>query len=310
MKIIADIIFYHDITNLYIHTLIFFAMSIKESKVAVVTGSSSGIGFQTAILLARNGFSTFATMRSIEKSKNLTEIAKKERLPLQIIQLDVNDESIVKNAIDKIVEEGKRIDVLVNNAGFGVFGALEDLSIEEIKAQFETNFFGVIRVTQAVLPTMRNQIGGGTIVNISSVAGQVGAPILSAYSSTKFALEGLCESMSYELESFGIRVILIEPGFIKTNIMNSSVLAKKALDQNSPYYSLTQKIKSYFELMVNNPESSPPDAVAKIILEAINSEYPRLTYTVGNDASAIIQAKRKMSDSDFTNLIKHQLTSN
>ena len=186
---------------------------------------------------------------------------------------------------------------------------MEDLSIEEIKAQFETNFFGAIRVTQAVLPTMRNQNGGGTIVNISSVGGQVGVPILSAYNSTKFALEGLSESMSYELESFGIRVILIEPGFIKTNIMNSSVLAKKALYQNSPYYSLTQRIKSYFESMVDNPESSPPEAVAKIILEAINSEDPRLRFTVGNDASAIIQAKRKMSDSDFTNLIKQQLTS-
>ncbi len=309
MKITNNIVFYHEITNLYNLTLI-FCYVYKRKQSSVVTGSSSGIGYQTAILLARNGFSTFATMCSIEKSKNITEIAKKEKLPLQVIQLDVNDDSIVKNAVDKIVEEGKRIDVLVNNAGFGVFGALEDLSIEEIKAQFETNFFGAIRVTQAVLPTMRNQNGGGTIVNISSVGGQVGVPILSAYNSTKFALEGLSESMSYELESFGIRVILIEPGFIKTNIMNSSVLAKKALYQNSPYYSLTQRIKSYFESMVDNPESSPPEAVAKIILEAINSEDPRLRFTVGNDASAIIQAKRKMSDLDFTNLIKQQLTSN
>jgi len=171
-------------------------MSIKENKVAVVTGSSSGIGYQTALHLARNGFSTFATMRNIEKSKNITEITKKERLQLQVIQLDVNDDSTVKNAIDEIVEEGKRIDVLVNNAGYGIFGALEDLSIEEIKEQFETNFFGVIRVTQAVLPTMRNQKGGGTIVNISSVGGQIGVPILSAYNSTKFAMEGLSEAMS------------------------------------------------------------------------------------------------------------------
>ena len=158
-------------------------MSIKENKVAVVTGSSSGIGYQTALILARNGFSTFATMRNIEKSKNIMEIANKEKLQLQVIQLDVNDDSIVKNTINKIVKEGKRIDVLVNNAGYGIFGALEDLSIEEIKAQFETNFFGAIRVTQAVLPTMRNQKGGGTIVNISSVGGQVSVPILSAYNS-------------------------------------------------------------------------------------------------------------------------------
>jgi len=284
-------------------------MSIKENKVAVVTGSSSGIGYQTALLLARNGFSTFATMRNIDKSKNITEITKKERLQLQVIQLDVNDDSTIKKAIDEIVEEGNRIDVLVNNAGYGIFGSLEDLSIEEIKAQFETNFFGVIRVTQAVLPTMRNQKSGGTIVNISSVGGQLGVPILSAYNSTKFALEGLSESLSYELVPFGIKVILIEPGFIKTNIMNSSVLAKKALDQISPYYSLTQKIVSYFESMVNNPESSPPEAVARVILEAINSDYTQLRFTVGNDALGIIQAKRKMSDLDFTNLIKQQLTS-
>ncbi|VFJ13604.1 Uncharacterized oxidoreductase YusZ [Candidatus Nitrosocosmicus franklandus] len=284
-----------------------FLMHIKENKVAVVTGSSSGIGYETALLLARNGFFTFATMRNIEKSENIMETTKKEGLQLQVIQLDVNDDATVKNAIDKIVEEGKRIDVLVNNAGYGIFGALEDLSIEEIKAQFETNFFGIIRVTQTVLPIMRNQKGGGTIVNIGSVGGQAGVPMLSAYNSTKFALEGLSESMSYELEPFGIRMILIEPGFIKTNIMNSSVLAKKALDQKSPYYSMTQKIKNYFESMVNNPEASPPEAVAKVILEAINSDHMQLRFTVGNDASAIINAKRKMSDLDFTNLIKQQL---
>jgi len=284
-------------------------MNIKESKVAVVTGSSSGIGFQTALLLARNGFSTYASMRNIEKSKSITEIANKEGLPLHVIQLDVNNDATVKNAIDKIVEEGKRIDVLVNNAGYGLFGALEDLSIEEIKAQFETNFFGAIRVTQAVLPTMRNQNGGGTIVNISSVGGLVGVPILSAYNSTKFALEGLSESMSYELEPFGIRVIVIEPGFIKTNIMNSSVLAKKASDQKSAYYSMTQRIESYFKSMMDNPESSSPEEVAKIILKAITSDHPQLRFTVGNDAAAINQAKRKMSDSDFTNLIKQQLVS-
>ena len=284
-------------------------MKITQKKVAIVTGSSSGIGFQTALLLARNGFSTYASMRNIEKSKSITEIAEKERIPLQAIQLDVTDDITVKNAIDKIVEEGKRIDVLVNNAGYGIFGALEDLSIEEIKAQFETNFFGAIRVTQAVLPSMRNQIGGGTIVNISSVGGQAGIPILSAYNSTKFALEGLSESMSYELEPFGIRVIVIEPGFIKTNIMNSSVLAKKASDQKSPYYSMTHRIESYFRSMMDNPESSSPEEVAKIILNAITSENNQLRFTVGSDASAIVQAKRKMSELDFTNLIKQQLMS-
>jgi NAD(P)-dependent dehydrogenase (short-subunit alcohol dehydrogenase family) len=286
-------------------------MAINQ-KVAVVTGSSSGIGFETALLLARSGFHTYASMRSLEKSKEIAEMADREKLPLQVVQLDVNDDGSVKEAIDKIVAENNRIDVLVNNAGYGLFGSLEDLSIEEIKALFETNFFGVIRVTQKVLPVMRMQTsGGGTIVNVSSVGGRVGVPVLSAYQSTKFALEGLSESMSYELTPFGIRVVIIEPGFIRTNIMNSSISAKKALDPKSPYFPLTRKVENHFKSMTmdNAPSSSPPEEVAKTILQAVTSENPQLRYTVGNDAAAIMQAKRTMSDAEFGNLIKQQFLS-
>src|SRR5919202_1732058 len=200
---------------------------MKAQSVALVTGSSSGIGFETSLMLARNGIYAYASMRDLKKSKDITQIANKEKLPLQVVQLDVIDDRSGREAIDKVVEENKRIDVLVNNAGYGLLGALEDLSIEEIKAQLETNFFGAIRVTQQVLPVMRKQ-KSGTIVNISSVGGRMGIPSLSADHSTKFALEGLSESISYELKPFGIRVVLIEPGFIRTNIMNSSVIAKKA----------------------------------------------------------------------------------
>lgn len=275
--------------------------------IAVVTGSSSGIGFETALLLARSGFHTYATMRNLEKSKSITEIANTEKLPLQVVQLDVNDDISVKNAIDKIVSaaENKRIDALVNNAGYGLFGPLEDTSIEEIKAQFETNFFGVIRVTQQVLPIMRKQhSGGGTIVNVSSVGGRIGVPVLSAYQSTKFALEGLSESMSYELEPFGIRVVIIEPGFIRTNIVNSSTSAQKALDPKSPYFPLTQKVKNHFKSMMENASSSsPPEEVAKVILQAITSKNPQLRYTVGNDAATIIQARMNMPDKEFRKMV-------
>ena len=280
---------------------------MQGRNVALVTGSSSGIGFETVLLLARSGFHTYASMRNLEKSKKITEIANKEKLPLQVVQIDVNDEGSVEEAIDKIVAENKGIDVLVNNAGYGLFGSLEDLSIEEIKAQFETNFFGVIRLTQKVLPAMRMQNSGGTIVNVSSVGGRVGVPVLSAYNSTKFALEGLSESMSYELEQFGIRVVIIEPGFIRTNIMNSSISAKKSLESKSPYFSLMQKVQNYFKSMMDNASSSsPPEEVAKTILQAITSENPQLRYTVGNDSATIIQAKRTMSDAEFGNLIKQQ----
>ncbi|MFL6367333.1 MAG: SDR family oxidoreductase [Nitrososphaeraceae archaeon] len=267
---------------------------MKSQKVAVVTGSSSGIGFETALLLARSGFHTYASMRNLGKSKNITEITNKEKLPLQVVQLDVNDDRSVIEAIDKIVAENQKIDVLVNNAGYGLFGSLEDLSIEEIKVQFETNFFGVVRVTQQVLPVMRKQ-NTGIIVNVSSVGGQIGIPGLSAYHSTKFALEGLSESISYELEPFGIRVVIIEPGFVRTNIMNSSIIAKKALDRKSPYFSSIRQLeKSFKSAMENTSASSPPDEVAKIILQAVTSERPKLRYAVGNDASSIIQTKTTM----------------
>jgi NAD(P)-dependent dehydrogenase (short-subunit alcohol dehydrogenase family) len=272
-----------------------------KNKVALVTGSSSGMGFATAITMARAGIHTYASMRNLKKSKTITELASAEKLPLQVVQLDVNDKKSIKEIITKIVTEKERIDVLVNNAGYGLFGSLEDVSIEEMKAQFETNFFGVIRVTQLVLPIMRKQ-KSGTIVNVSSVGGRIALPILSAYQSTKFALEGLSESMSYELEPFGIKVVIIEPGAIRTNIMNSSIWANKAQDPKSPYFSQLQRIKDHFKSMMEN-ESSPPDEVAKVILEAITSENPQLRYTVGQDAATLIQARVNMPEPQFKKMI-------
>lgn len=272
-----------------------------KKKVALVTGSSSGMGFTTAVMLARAGIHTYASMRNLKKSKTITDLADKENLPLQVIQLDVNDDKSVKDAIAKIVTEKERIDVLVNNAGYGLFGSIEDVSIEEMKAQFETNFFGVMRVTQLVLPIMRKQ-KSGTIVNVSSVGGRISLPVLSAYNSTKFALEGLSESMSYELEPFGIKVVIIEPGVIRTNIMNSSIFAKKAQDPKSPYFSLIQKVENNFKLMMEN-KSSPPEEVAKVILVALTSKNPQLRYTVGDDAATMIQARVNMSDNEFKKMI-------
>ena len=272
-----------------------------KKKVALVTGSSSGMGFTTAVMLARAGIHTYASMRNLKKSKTITDLANKENLPLQVIQLDVNDDKSVKDAIAKIVTEKERIDVLVNNAGYGLFGSIEDVSIEEMKAQFETNFFGVMRVTQLVLPTMRKQ-KSGTIVNVSSVGGRISLPVLSAYNSTKFALEGLSESMSYELEPFGIKVIIIEPGVIRTNIMDSSIFAKKAQNPKSPYFSLIQKVERNFKSMMEN-KSSPPEEVAKVILGALTSKNPQLRYTVGDDAATMIQARVNMSDNEFKKMI-------
>jgi NAD(P)-dependent dehydrogenase (short-subunit alcohol dehydrogenase family) len=273
-----------------------------NQRVAVVTGASSGIGYETSLTLARNGFHTYATMRNLQKSKSITEIANTEKLSLQVVQLDVTDDGSVKDTINRIVAEKKRIEVLVNNAGYGLFGSLEDMSVEEIKKQFETNFFGVIRVTKQVLPVMREQ-NSGIIVNVSSVGGRIGLPVLSAYHSTKFALEGLSESILYEVEPFGIRVVIIEPGVVRTNIMNSSTTAKKALDPKSPYFKLMQKVKNHFKSNMEN-EPSSPEEVAKVILQAVMSEYPKLRYTVGTDASRIIQARTNMPDKEFQQIVK------
>jgi NAD(P)-dependent dehydrogenase (short-subunit alcohol dehydrogenase family) len=198
----------------------------SNQKVAVVTGSSSRIGYETALTLARNGFLTYATLRNLAKSDNIRSVANKEKLPIRINQLDITDDGLVNNAIRTIISEAGRIDVLVNNAGYGLGGAFEDLSIQEINDLYETNVCGVVRVTQAVLPTMRRQ-QSGIIVNLSSGSGIFGYPGGSSYVSSKFAVEGLSESITYDLEPFGIKVVLIEPGFIKTNFANSMVIAKK-----------------------------------------------------------------------------------
>jgi NAD(P)-dependent dehydrogenase (short-subunit alcohol dehydrogenase family) len=274
----------------------------EQQKVAIVTGSSSGIGYATSLLLARNGFHTYATMRNIGRSADVQEIAYKERLPLEVIQLDVNDDASIRDSIEKVESENERIDVLVNNAGYGLVGAFEDLSVEEIKSQFETNFFGVIRLTQQVLPIMRKQ-KSGTIVNISSGAGRIGFPGMSAYVSSKFALEGLSESMSYELEPFGIKVVIIEPGVIRTNFKKNSVMSKKSLDNSSisPYSSIIQKIDSSISSMVEH--ATPPEEVAKAILHAAISNNPELRYLVGNDMIMMAETKKSMSDEDFRKMM-------
>jgi NAD(P)-dependent dehydrogenase (short-subunit alcohol dehydrogenase family) len=277
----------------------------ESIRVAVVTGSSSGIGFEIALMLARNGFQTYATMRNLAKSENIKSIASRENLPIHIEQLDVTDNKSVTNAIKAIASKANSIDVLVNNAGYALTGAFEDLAIEEIKAQYETNLFGLIRTSQAVIPIMRKQ-KSGTIVNISSGAGRFGYAGGSAYVSTKFAVEGLSESMAYELEPFGIKVILVEPGVIKTNIANGMVIAKKSQNPNSPYSQIMQKMSTSFEHMLEN--ASSPELVAKVVLQAVTSENPSLRYLAGKDVEMWIEAKRNKSDDEFYKIMKQSFT--
>ena len=273
---------------------------MTDQKVAIVTGSSGGIGYETALVLARNGFRTYATMRNLEKAKAISDISKSEKLSLHTIKLDVTDEKSVNDAIKTIKSDAGRIDVLVNNAGYGLFGSLEDLLMSEIKAQYETNVFGLIRVTQAVLPIMREQ-KSGIIVNISSIGGKMAMPLSSPYIGTKFAVEGLSESIAYDLEPFGIKVVIIEPGAIKTNFDTGMVVAQKNQNPSSPYYKSMQKLQSSLNSIVKN--GTPPTKVAEVILNAITTPNPNLRYTVGEDAALLAQKRKELPDSEFKKLV-------
>ena len=270
-------------------------------KVALVTGSSSGIGYETSLALAREGYFTYATMRDLKKEAVIKKIAEEENLPLKVIELDVDNDDSAQNAVETIIEEKQRIDVLVNNAGWGIWGTAEDVSIEEFRAQFETNFFSVVRMIQKVAPIMRKQ-GTGDIVNISSVAGRIGFPVSTAYISSKFAIEGLSESLRYELGPFGVDVIIIEPGVIKTNFFDSMKTAKKADDV---YKEITEKVISGVKMMAEM--GTPPKEVANVIIKSLKDEEPLPRYVVGNDAAMFLEAKKMKTDIEFENYLKKEL---
>jgi NAD(P)-dependent dehydrogenase (short-subunit alcohol dehydrogenase family) len=295
--------------------------SNQRKAVAVVTGSSRGIGYHASLALARKGFLTYATMRNPERDgQKIKEVADKEGLGIRTVRLDVTDDRSVKNAIQSILSSeekgnndydvtagGSRIDVLVNNAGYGLTGALEDLSIDkELKSLYETNVFGYVRMAQAVLPVMRKQ-RSGRIINISSGAGRFGYPAGSAYVSSKFAVEGLTESMAFEVEQFGIKTILVEPGFIKTDFARNVVIAKKAQDPNSPYAPMMQRLAPAVSRMEEYGAS--PELVADAIVEAATSENPRLRYIVGKDVEQWVAQRKSMSDEEFFSMIKQGLKS-
>ncbi len=274
-------------------------------KVAVVTGSSSGIGFETSLALAREGYFTYATMRDVKKADKIQKIADEENISLKVIELDVDNEESAENAINTIIQEKGRVDVLVNNAGWGIWGTGEGVSVEEFKEQFETNFFSVVRMVQKVAPTMRNQ-GSGNIVNISSVAGRIGLPASTAYVSSKFAVEGLSESLRYELGQFGVNVIIIEPGVIKTNFFDSMKTAKKA-DEGGAYRDITIKVITGVKMMAEMGTS--PKEVAQVIIKSLKEEKPLPRYIVGNDAAMFMESKKMKTDIEFENYMKKELYS-
>jgi NAD(P)-dependent dehydrogenase (short-subunit alcohol dehydrogenase family) len=271
-------------------------------KVALVTGSSSGIGFETSLVLAREGYHTFASMRDVNKAKEIKKIADKENLPIDVIELDVDKEESIISAIKKVVSDGGRLDVLVNNAGYGLFGCVEDTPIDDFRKQFETNFFSIVRIIQEVAPIMRNQ-NSGIIVNVSSVVGRMGLPGFPAYISTKYALEGLSECLRYELGQFGIKTTLIEPGAVKTNFFDSMKVQESKTDPK--YKKLTDHILSGLKMMAEL--GTAPSQVAEVIMKAINDDEILPRYIAGTDAAMFMEAKNTKTDLEFEKYMSKEL---
>jgi NAD(P)-dependent dehydrogenase (short-subunit alcohol dehydrogenase family) len=268
-----------------------------RTKVVLITGGTDGLGKATALLLAERGYRVVAAGRSPSKRAELDRLAKTRNLPLTTAEMDVSSDPSVRNAVKAILDSYGRIDVLVNNAGVGYMAVVEELKLEDLKQQFETNLFGVLRVTQAVLPGMRER-KSGSIVMLSSVAGLVTPPTYGAYSSSKHALEGLSNALRLEVYPFHIRVVLIEPGYIITNFQQTArdlALPYVEAAGNSPYRKVYSGAWAGASQGRSSSKSTPEDC-ARVVLRAIEARNPRPRYGVTPLATLVKWAKRLASD--------------
>jgi NAD(P)-dependent dehydrogenase (short-subunit alcohol dehydrogenase family) len=259
-------------------------------KIAVITGASSGIGLLTAVELARSGFQVVATMRDLTRRSGLEEAASSAGVGpyLDIRRLDVTDFDLIPSLVESVVRNYGRVDVLVNNAGFAVAGFAEDLTLSEIRLQFESNFFGQVAMTKAVLPTMRQQ-RTGHIIMVSSISGLHGALTVSSYSASKFALEGWTESLRLEWNVLGIKVVLVEPGSFQTDIWTrNAYIGQRVLDGSSPNRERGQKMRDRIQAIPKRD----PILVARTIVQIAHDPNPRLRYLVGTDARIQLWLKR------------------
>jgi NAD(P)-dependent dehydrogenase (short-subunit alcohol dehydrogenase family) len=252
-------------------------------KIAVITGSSSGFGLLTAVELAAAGYRVVATLRNLERRKFLEDALQQKNLltMVDVRQLDVTDTAAIPGVIDKIVADYGRIDALVNNAGFAMAGFLEDVTLEELRRQFETNFFGHVAVTKAVLPVMRKQ-RSGHIIMVTSIGGRCAAPVIGSYSASKFALEGWSESLRIEMQPVGVQVVLVEPGAYKTDIWDrNSQISPMTFDPSSPNAARAKRFSDYALKQVHKRDARE---VAQLILRIAKNPRPNLRYVAGSDA--------------------------
>jgi NAD(P)-dependent dehydrogenase (short-subunit alcohol dehydrogenase family) len=276
-----------------------------KNSVVLITGGTDGLGKAAALLLARRGYRVFAAGRSASKRQELDRIAHEERLPLHTLEMDVTDNASVQIGVELVLEKGGAIDVLLNNAGMGYLAVVEELRLEDFRRQYEVNVFGVVRVTQAVLPHMRAR-RSGRILMMSSVAGLVSPPTYGAYSSSKHALEGISNSLRLEMYPFGIDVILIEPGYIQTNFqVTAKELAQPYADgaKTSPYAQIYAGAMAGADRGRTSSKTTPEDC-AQVILQVIESPHPKARYPVTPMAKWAAFGKRILPDTLMDSIMR------
>ena len=276
-------------------------MTDSPQQTVLITGASSGIGEATAIYLAEKGYRVIGTSRSEERLAGLKRAASSRSLPITPLELDINSDEDVRRVLPPMLEQAGAVDVLVNNAGYGLWGPVQLLSMDELRAQFETNLFAVVRLIQAVLPGMVSR-GSGLIVNVGSVAGRLGTPFNGAYAASKFALEGMSESLRHEMSPLGIRVAIVEPGLYATNFQKNQVVARGTDNAGSPYGPHIDRYNrnhSRFDRL-----SGDPKQIAKVIHGIIRRRRPTLRHPVGLEAKMGMMGARFIPERVFHGMVR------
>ena len=268
-----------------------------SQKTVLITGASSGMGKRSAFYLAQKNYIVFAGVRNVEDQTALQEQACAQGLTLQTVRLDVTEPSSIIQAVQKVLDHVSYIDVLVNNAGFGVLATVEEATDEEMLKQFDVNVFGTFRVCRAVLPSMRKH-SKGVIINVSSFLGKMGFPLLTHYCSSKYALEGLTDSLRYEVHQFGIRVHSVLPGLFGTNFVKKGLVTNSATSsKESPYAALVSHLVPFIAERIN--QGPDPIPVAQAIERVIEDEHSPIRVPVGVEAMNFLPMIKQMNDEDF-----------
>lgn len=269
-----------------------------KKKVILITGASSGIGKAIAVNLIRKDYLVYGAARSLDKMEDIVSIGGRS------LYLDVTDKESIMQCVNTIVDEQGHIDVLVNNAGYGSYGALENVSMEDARQQFDVNVFGLAQMIKLILPVMRFQ-RSGKIINVSSIAGKLTSPLGSWYFASKHAVEGLSDSLRQELKQFGIDVIIIEPGGVKSEWAGIAKNHLLKTSENTPYEDLTKKVVNYFPFV--EEKNADPETIANLVYKAIKSNNPKTRYVGGYLAKPLLFARKILSDKLFDAAVRSQL---